>query len=69
MKGKIFVCKISRLSERDIRNFFEQFGPVVSVRRPFDRRMNRPHSYCFVTFANQEPIEQLLKKERQKVCM
>ena len=62
-QGKIFVFKVSQyLSDAELRTCFEAYGAVVDVSRPFDRARNQPKSFCFVTFANEEPAQILLRK-------
>ena len=56
-QGKIFAYyrrAAARLSYKELRYVFEQYGAVVTIVRP-------TATYCFVTFEEEEPAKKLLK--------
>ena len=49
--GRIFVRNLSySVSEDDIRNLFEKFGPLTEVNLPVDKITRRSKGFAFVTF-------------------
>ena len=66
--GKIFVGGIKpELSDDDVRTFFAQFGKVVDLEVPFDKQRNTRKGFCFVTFEQEQVVNELLKNPQQTI--
>ncbi|KAL7641779.1 UNVERIFIED_CONTAM: hypothetical protein RMT77_007653 [Armadillidium vulgare] len=64
--GKIFVGGIkAEMSDEDLRNFFSQFGKVIDVEVPFDKQRNLRKGFCFITFEQEQVVNELLKNPQQ----
>lgn len=49
--AKIFVANLDpSLTDHEIQDHFEVFGPIVDFKHPFDPAKNQPKRYCFITF-------------------
>lgn len=66
--GKLFVGGITaELNEEKLREYFEQYGQIKEIQWPFDKVKNQRRAYCFLTFANRETVNELLKRPKQTV--
>jgi len=62
-QGKIYIGKLKpEITEDDIKEFFGQYGTVVSVEHPFDKVKNEKKNFAFVTFEREETAKKLLKE-------
>ncbi|KAK1174377.1 heterogeneous nuclear ribonucleoprotein D-like isoform X1 [Acipenser oxyrinchus oxyrinchus] len=67
MKGKeppkkVFVGGLSPdTSEDQIREYFGKFGDIESIELPMDTKTNERRGFCFVTYAEEEPVQKLLE--------
>jgi RNA recognition motif-containing protein len=48
------------LSSEDLREYFGKFGQVVDVSIKYDAVSGNPRGFGFITFAAEEPIEEVL---------
>ena len=49
--AKIFVANLDpSLTDHEIQDHFEEFGPIVDFKHPFDPAKNQPKRFCFITF-------------------
>jgi len=54
-ESKIYVGNLPyRLSEEEIRTFFNQYGEIVELKLISDRATGRPKGFGFITFASNE---------------
>jgi len=67
--GKIFVGGlIQEITDADIKTYFSQFGNVVELEMPIDKIKNQRKGFCFVTFDNEQIVQELLKTPKQTIC-
>jgi len=60
--GKIFVGGLKpELTDDEIKTFFEQYGTIIDVQLPFDKQKNQRKAFCFITFAQESIVTELLK--------
>lgn len=65
---KIFVGGIDGdMSNDEIRTYFEQFGAIENIERPFDRQRNRSREFCFVIFESGEAAESAISVPKQVI--
>ncbi|KAF7489212.1 RNA-binding protein squid [Sarcoptes scabiei] len=65
---KIFVGGIDAdLCNDDIKAYFEQFGPIENIERPFDRQRNRQREFCFIIFESGESAESAIMMPKQLI--
>ncbi|XP_027200302.1 RNA-binding protein squid-like [Dermatophagoides pteronyssinus] len=65
---KIFVGGIDGdMSNDEIRTYFEQFGPIENIERPFDRQRNRSREFCFIIFETGEAAESAVSVPKQVI--
>jgi cold-inducible RNA-binding protein len=58
---KLFIGNISyNTSEAGLRAFFEEFGPLLSVKIATDRETNRSRGFGFIEFEDREKAEQAI---------
>ena len=59
--NKLFIGGLNdqRLTETDLKSFFEQFGRVLSVYVPKDKETSRPKNFGFVTFDDYDPVDKI----------
>jgi len=58
--NKLFVGGLGQfITENDLRQFFQQFGNVLNVQRPFDKQTQRPKNFAFVTFDDYDPVDRI----------
>ncbi len=61
--GKIFVGGLKPdMSDEQIREHFEQYGPVIEFDMPFDKVKNQRKGFGFITFEREETMKELIKK-------
>jgi squid-like protein len=59
---KLFLGGLSwDTEEKDLREYFGKFGQVVDVSIKYDAVSGNPRGFGFITFAAEEPIEEVLK--------
>lgn len=60
---KLYVGNLSyRVSEDDFRDFFSEFGDIVSVKIITDRVTGQSKGFGFVEFADKESAENAIKE-------
>lgn len=58
---KLFIGNISyNTSEAGLRSFFEEFGPLLSVKIATDRDTGRSRGFGFIEFEDREKAEQAI---------
>ena len=55
------------MTDDDVKNFFSQFGKVVDLEVPFDKQRNTRKGFCFVTFEQEQVVNELLKNPQQTI--
>ncbi|XP_028661222.1 heterogeneous nuclear ribonucleoprotein D-like isoform X1 [Erpetoichthys calabaricus] len=59
---KVFVGGLSPdTSEDQIREYFGSFGTIESIELPKDTKTNERRGFCFVTYADEDPVQKLLE--------
>lgn len=53
---------IAKISEKQLRGFFKQFGKVVDVRKPLDTKLKTTTHYAFVEFQLESVVEEIVSK-------
>ncbi|KAL7641778.1 UNVERIFIED_CONTAM: hypothetical protein RMT77_007652 [Armadillidium vulgare] len=67
--GKIFVGGLKEeISDNDIKNYFSQYGKIIDVKTPFDQQRNKRKGFCFITFEEEQVVEDLLRNPQQTIC-
>jgi len=65
---KIFVGGLDPdLPETDIRAYFEKFGKIEEVELPFDKQKNQRRQFCFITFEQEDTVDEICKNPKQKI--
>ncbi|KAH9387947.1 PREDICTED: RNA-binding protein squid-like [Rhagoletis zephyria] len=65
---KIFVGGINGdLSKEEIKSYFEKFGNIENIERPFDRQRNRSRDFCFIIFETEEAAESAISNPKQVI--
>lgn len=65
---KIFVGGINGdLSKEEIKSYFEKFGNIENIERPFDRQRNRSRDFCFIIFETEEAAESAIASPKQVI--
>nr|XP_017503315.2 heterogeneous nuclear ribonucleoprotein D-like [Manis javanica] len=60
--NKIFVGGVNpHLSEEKIREYFQLFGVIENIELPVCQETNERRSFCFITYANEQPVRRLLQ--------
>ena len=66
--GKIFLGGLKpELSDDVIKNHFQQYGNILEIERPFDKKANVRKNFCFITFEREETMKQLIKKGKETI--
>ena len=66
--GKIFLGRLKpELSDDVIKNHFQQYGNILEIERPFDKKANVLKNFCFITFEREETMKQLIKKGKETI--
>ena len=61
-QGKVYVGKLKgENTEDEIKEFFTQFGKVISIEHPYDKAKGEKKNFCFITFEKEEVAKKLLK--------
>ena len=65
---KIFVGGVKEgLDESMLRQYFEQFGTIVSVDIPLDKEKQTPKGYGFITFDDFDVTDKLVAKRKHEI--
>ncbi|KAJ6217413.1 hypothetical protein RDWZM_008570 [Blomia tropicalis] len=65
---KIFVGGINGdLSKEEIKTYFEKFGNIENIERPFDRQRNRSRDFCFIIFETEEAADSAIASPKQVI--
>ncbi|XP_021947283.1 RNA-binding protein squid isoform X2 [Folsomia candida] len=68
-QGKIFVGGLTQeISDDEIKTYFSQFGNVVEMEMPIDKVKNQRKGFCFITFDNEQIVQELLKTPKQTIA-
>ncbi|RXG72265.1 RNA-binding protein squid [Armadillidium vulgare] len=66
--GKIFVGGLKpELTDDEIKSFFATYGSIVEVEMPFDKQKNQRKGFCFITFEQEQVVNDLLKTPKQTI--
>ncbi|MCL4137657.1 UNVERIFIED_CONTAM: hypothetical protein GTU68_027424 [Idotea baltica] len=66
--GKIFVGGLKpELTDEEIKTFFTSYGSIVDVEMPFDKQKNQRKGFCFITFEQEQVVNDLLKTPKQTI--
>lgn len=66
--AKIFVGGLTpEISNGDIRKYFSQYGTVLQIQAPINRKNNERKPFCFITFSSRAVAHELLKVPRQYI--
>ena len=61
--NRLYITNVPyETTDTDLEQFFSKFGEVTDVLIPFDVVAQRPRGYAFVTFANEESVDEALKE-------
>lgn len=67
--GKIFVGGLkAEMSDDDIKEAFNQYGPVTEMELPFDKVKNARKGFGFITFEREETMRELIKIGKVTIC-
>ncbi|RXG73550.1 RNA-binding protein squid [Armadillidium vulgare] len=59
--GKVFVARLPvRIANNEVRTHFGKFGNVCHFHRPVHHITSNPVTYCFITFSEEETVEEVL---------
>lgn len=65
---KVFVGGVAvDIPEEDIRQHFEQYGPVAEIEFPFNKLKNERKGFCFVTFVDAESCDKAAAEAKQSL--
>ncbi|XP_019865881.2 RNA-binding protein squid-like [Aethina tumida] len=66
--GKVFIGGIHiGLSDEDIKKYFERYGEIQQIEFPFDKQKNQRKAFCFITYANERSVLDVLKLPRHSI--
>ncbi|XP_067335972.1 SRA stem-loop-interacting RNA-binding protein, mitochondrial [Channa argus] len=61
---EIFVSKIPwTLASKEMKTYFEQFGPVRKCLLPFDKETGFHRGFCWIRFTTEEGLNNALQKD------
>lgn len=66
--GKIFVGGLKpELTDEEIKSFFASYGTILEVEMPFDKQKSQRKGFCFITFEQENVVNDLLKTPKQTI--
>ncbi|KAL7635204.1 UNVERIFIED_CONTAM: hypothetical protein RMT77_014190 [Armadillidium vulgare] len=66
--GKVFVARLPvRIENNEVRAHFGKFGNICHYHRPVHHITSNPVTYCFITFSEEETVEEVLKYENHYI--
>ncbi|XP_077332289.1 heterogeneous nuclear ribonucleoprotein D-like isoform X2 [Lithobates pipiens] len=65
---KVFVGGLSPdTTEEQIKDYFGGFGEIENIELPMDTKTNERRGFCFITYADEEPVKKLLESRYHQI--
>ncbi|XP_005100809.1 heterogeneous nuclear ribonucleoprotein D-like isoform X2 [Aplysia californica] len=65
---KVFVGRLDpAITEDEVRQYFEAFGPVEKLELPFDKTKEQRRAFCFVEFKKLSAMKKCLEQTNHKI--